>query len=43
MKYINTRQKSRIVKVKNSPLELGKNFKLFNMSKDDIDKFEEQE
>ena len=45
MNYLNNAQTSRILKVRNSPIEIKKkeDFMPINLSIDDIDKFEEKE
>ena len=43
MKYFNNTSKKRILKVKNSPLELQKGFKPISITIADMDKFEENE
>ena len=42
-KHLNNTQKDRLLKVKNSLIELKKYFKPINVSIDDMDKFEEKE
>ena len=42
IKYLNNTWKNRVLKANNSPLELEKDFKLMNVSMDDMDKFEEK-
>ena len=42
-KQSNSTRKYRVLKVKNSPFKLKKDFKPVNVSIDDMDKFEEKE